>query len=122
MRSIVSRIKQSAKRVLSDGRGFTLIEMLVVIAIIGVLAALAVPNVVKAITTAKEKACEANIRTLQNAVELYYIDNNEWPADLSALTPDYVRQTPDCPLGGEYQIEVSDDRKTATVVCTHGQP
>ncbi len=61
-------------------RGFTLIELLVVIAIIGILAAIAIPNLLNALQRAKQKRTMADIRTLATAVETYNADNSSYPA------------------------------------------
>lgn len=60
-------------------RGFTLIELLVVITIIGILAAIALPNYIKAKNKAKEAEVKANCHTIQIALERYTTDNNEYP-------------------------------------------
>lgn len=60
-------------------RGFTLIELLVVITIIGILAAIALPNYIKAKNKAKEAEIKANCHTIQIALERYITDNNEYP-------------------------------------------
>ncbi len=60
-------------------RGFTLIELLVVIAIIGILAAIAIPNLLNALQRGKQKRTMADIRTLATAVETYNADNSTYP-------------------------------------------
>jgi len=59
--------------------GFTLIELLVVITIIGILAAIALPNYIKAKDKAKEAEVKANLHTIQIALERYMVDHNSYP-------------------------------------------
>ncbi len=60
-------------------RAFTLIELLIVVAIIAILAAIAVPNFLEAQTRAKISAVKSDIRTLAGAIEIYSADNNAYP-------------------------------------------
>ena len=66
-------------------KGFTLIELMIVIAIIGILAAMAMPNFKTSRWQARQKACYSNIRVVQGAVEMYNMDN---PTMISSLTSD----------------------------------
>ena len=59
---------------MKNRKGFTLIELMIVIAIIGILAAMAIPNFKKARASARQKACYSNIRVIQGAVEMYNMD------------------------------------------------
>ena len=64
---------------------FTLIELLIVVAIIGILAAIAVPNFLNAQTRAKIARCEADMRSLSLALETYRLDHNRYSPDLGAF-------------------------------------
>lgn len=74
-----------------DDIGFTLIELLIVVAIIGVLAAIAVPNFLNAQVRAKVANAQADMQTISTALEMYRMDNNHYPLwilpDGSAVNP-----------------------------------
>lgn len=111
------RVKKAVRCVLVDDRGFTLVEMLIVIAIIGILAAIAVPSFSKVTESAKRKACDANVKTLENLVVLYRLDTGSYPGDVQALVTDgYLEKEVTCPVNGdEYEI----DRDTGDLTCPY---
>src|SRR5258706_10058262 len=63
--------------------GFTLIELLIVVAIIGLIAAIAIPNLRNAMNKPKQGRTLADMRTIGSALETYSIDNNVYPRGLS---------------------------------------
>ena len=62
-----------------NARGFTLIELLIVVAIIGIIVAIAIPNLLNAIQRAKQRRTMGDIRTTATAVEAYAVDMNRYP-------------------------------------------
>lgn len=68
-------------------RAFTLIELLIVVAIIAILAAIAVPNFLEAQTRSKVSRQLSNMRTVNTAIEAYYIDSNKYPLATENVSP-----------------------------------
>ena len=67
------------KLFLSEEKGFTLFGLMIVILIIGALASIALPNLMKNREIARKTATESELRSLQSALEMYYIENDKYP-------------------------------------------
>jgi general secretion pathway protein G len=109
----------------NHSQGFTLIEILVVVVILGILGAIVVPNLMSRPDATRVKAAEADVRALASALELYRLDNFQYPSSeqgLDALVqppsgfpepknwnPDgYIKKLPTDPWGSQYIYERRD--------------
>ncbi len=90
----------------SGERGFTLIELMVVLAIIGILVTIAQPNLKRSITRAREAVLKEDLFQMRDAIDQYYTDNGKYPATLKDLvntqegTKSYLRDVPRDPFTG----------------------
>ena len=83
-------------------RGFTLIELVVVMAIIGLLLTIAVPRYMHSIDRGKEQVRRQNVAVMRNAIDQYYGDNGQYPETLDELVAKhYLRAVPIDPVNGD---------------------
>ena len=100
-------------------QGFTLVELMVVIVIIGLLATIVLINVLPSQDKAMQTKARADIATLEQAMEMYRLDNFSYPTDLSTLvqppaggdaaryrTGGYIKKLPNDPWNRPYQLAV----------------
>jgi len=108
---------QQTRAMKQNEKGFTLVELMVVVAIIGVLVAIAIPVYGGIQQTARDNACQANVRTLQGAVSMFEAESGNPPIMIEHLWDGhdgfgpYIEEEPECPNEGTYDFEEGSERK-----------
>ena len=98
---------------------FTLVEIMIVVAIIGLLAAIAIPNFIKAREASQKNACIANLRQLDGAKQTWALEqkkvNTDTPGDTDLFGNTlYIREKPGCPANGTYALGTVSAKPTCT--------
>jgi len=98
---------------------FTLVEIMIVVLIIGILMAIAVPNFVKARESSRKNSCIANLKQTDSAKEQWAMDNKKDAGATVAYTDlvgatSYMKSTPTCPSSGTYTVAVIGTNPTCS--------
>ena len=117
---MIKKLNDSMKK---DNKGFTLVELIVVMAILAILAALAVPAFNNVLKESRYKSHNANVKMIQEAVEVYYANNGDLSTgdgttaiDIDDLVSEGLLKepVPDVPYGGTDKYAVTPDAEDLT--------
>lgn len=116
--------KYGITRLVTKRRAFTLIEIMLVVGILAILMAIAVPNFYAAAEQGRQKSCIANMTKLEWAKEQYAMANNiptGGPVAMANLVPTYIQGAtpPVCPSGGTYNLNTIGTATTCTIGGTY---
>lgn len=106
-------------------KGFTLVELLIVVAIIGIVAGIAIPNLLNAVDKGKQKRTMTDMRSIGTAVETYAVENSSYPIAASAaaikavIDPIYIKEMPSVD-GWSHSFQV-DSSATGYTIYSQGK-
>ena len=113
--SVIGAVQKCMNNGKREQCGFTLIEIMIVVVILALLAAIAIPAFSQHSTDAHLSVCFENLRLIQAALTVYRMKAGTYPSSTDGLEG-YLRTVPVCPLGGSYNWTLNDD--TYHILCT----
>ena len=128
---MIMKIARALHKRTKGDKGFTLIELIVVIAVLGVLATLIIPKVVGVKSEAETAAMDANARIIKNALERYYLEHETYPVKLEDLEEGYLDEIPDSFVNHDeildnfenhYVYKQEDDGKNYSLTLKNTKP
>ncbi len=102
-------------------RGFATLEVILMIVVIGILATVAVPRFTDVTTKANTAKIQSDLTTIDTAIQIYYMEKGEYPADIKALVDgNYLMDTPTPPTGYAYVKTTENSTTTAKETKING--
>lgn len=102
---------------LNSRKGYTLLEVMIVVLVLGILLTIAIPNFMKARESSRTKSCIANLHVIQNAKFMFAFQNSveqDHSCTWDEILP-YIHHKPICPESGEYQLKAIKDSPTCSI-------
>ena len=98
-------------------RGFTLLELMIVMMIIGILAAIAIPSYLSVVRKGKEAVLKEDLHTMRSAIDAYTVDKSKAPQSLDDLVQGgYLREIPKDPVTARSDTWITDQSDTLTSI------
>jgi len=98
--------------------GFTLLELMIVVLVIGIILSIAIPNWMRARESARTQTCVCNMTKIENAKDQHAVESRKSNGDVVAwadIVPAYMKYQPECPTDGDYNIQTIGTPTTCTV-------
>ncbi len=97
-----------------EEKGFTLIEIMIVITVIAFILGIAIPGAIKARRSSMRYTCIGNLRQIDSAKSIWSTEHSGSPI-MEDLVPDYVRVAPECPSGGTYTLGAEAENTVCSI-------